>query len=156
MADPPRTIACLTRLAKSGVRLSVDDFGTGYSSLSYLRRLPVNEVKIDRSFIFRIASDPTDAAIVRSIIELSHTLGLETVAEGVEDRVAWDRLRQMGCDEIQGFFLSKPLSASNLGDWLDALDGKASPVPLRLVSNRADTEAPPAPGVIPIRGGQAV
>jgi diguanylate cyclase (GGDEF)-like protein len=156
MADPPRTIASLSRLATAGIRLSVDDFGTGYSSLSYLRRLPVNEVKVDRSFIFRIASDPTDAAIVRSIIELSHTLGLETVAEGVEDRVAWDRLRQMGCDEIQGFFLSKPLSAPSLGDWLDTLHDEATPVPLRLISNRVETAAASVVTPIPIRGGQAV
>ncbi|HET6916266.1 MAG TPA: bifunctional diguanylate cyclase/phosphodiesterase, partial [Acidimicrobiales bacterium] len=141
MADPPRTIACLTRLARAGVRLSVDDFGTGYSSLSYLRRLPVHEVKIDRSFVFRIASDPTDAAIVRSIIELSHTLSLQTVAEGVEDRVAWDRLRQMGCDEIQGFFLSKPLSAENVGEWLATLEDNTAPVALRLISGQPETEA---------------
>ena len=144
MADPPRTIACLGRLAKAGVRLSVDDFGTGYSSLSYLRRLPVNEVKIDRSFVFRIASDPTDAAIVRSIIELSRTLGLRTVAEGVEDRVAWDRLRQMGCDEIQGFFLSKPLSAASVGEWLDTIGaGDDSPAEGRPDAGTPDDASPP-------------
>ena len=166
MVDPPRTIASLRRLATAGIRLSVDDFGTGYSSLAYLRHLPVHEVKIDRSFIFRIASDPTDAAIVRSIIDLSHTLGLETVAEGVEDRVAWDRLRQMGCDEVQGYFLSRPLSAANLGEWLDTLHHHVAPAPLRLVSSSADDappadapaadEPPPAPLPIPILGGRAV
>ena len=145
MADPPRTISVLDQLARAGIKLSVDDFGTGYSSLSYLRRLPVNEVKIDRSFILRVASDPSDAAIVRSIIELSHNLGLETVAEGVEDRVSWDRLRDMGCDEVQGYFLARPLTAENMSAWLDTFDDDAVPPPLRLL---------PDPTVL-IRGGKA-
>jgi diguanylate cyclase (GGDEF)-like protein len=118
MADPPRTIAVLERLAALGVRLSVDDFGTGYSSLSYLRRLPVNEVKIDQSFVLRMASEPTDAAVVRSIIELSHNLGLSTVAEGVEDAASWEMLREMGCDEVQGYHLSRPMHSSSFGRWL--------------------------------------
>ena len=125
MADPPRTIAVLERLAALGVRLSVDDFGTGYSSLSYLRRLPVNEVKIDQSFVLRMASEPTDAAVVRSIIELSHNLGLSTVAEGVEDAVSWDMLRQFGCDEVQGYHLSRPMHSSLFGQWLSSVQRPA-------------------------------
>jgi diguanylate cyclase (GGDEF)-like protein len=118
MADPARTIAVLERLSETGVKLSVDDFGTGYSSLSYLRRLPVHEVKIDQSFVFRIAADQTDSAIVRSIIELAHNLGLRVVAEGVEDRISWDMLKNMGCDEVQGYFISKPISGPALTRWL--------------------------------------
>ena len=119
MADPNRAIALLERLAATGVKLSVDDFGTGYSSLSYLRRLPVHEVKVDRSFVFRMATDPSDATIVQSIIELGHNLGLRTVAEGVEDQISWDLLRGMGCDVAQGYLLSKPIPAQALTRWMD-------------------------------------
>lgn len=118
MADPTRTITVLEELAASGVRISVDDFGTGYSSLSYLRRLPVHEVKVDRTFVFRLASDASDASIVQSIVELGHNLGLKTVAEGVEDQLSWDMLRSLGCDEAQGYFLSRPVPASTITDWL--------------------------------------
>jgi len=119
MADPDRAIALLERLAATGVKLSVDDFGTGYSSLSYLRRLPVHEVKVDRSFVFRMATDPSDATIVQSIIELGHNLGLRTVAEGVEDQISWELLRGMGCDVAQGYLLSKPIPAQALTRWMD-------------------------------------
>jgi diguanylate cyclase (GGDEF)-like protein len=122
MADPARTIAVLEHLAAIGVKLSVDDFGTGYSSLSYLRRLPVHEVKVDQSFVFRIASDESDAAIVRSIVELAHNLGLHVVAEGVEDRISWDMLNRMGCDEAQGYYISKPISVPALDRWLNSSD----------------------------------
>jgi EAL domain-containing protein (putative c-di-GMP-specific phosphodiesterase class I) len=100
------------------VRLSVDDFGTGYSSLTYLQRLPVHEVKIDKSFVFQVASDEADATIVQSIVELGHNLGLSVVAEGVEDLVTWDRLRAMSCDIAQGYYLSKPLPPASLTRWL--------------------------------------
>jgi diguanylate cyclase (GGDEF)-like protein len=132
MADPSRTIKVLERLSAIGVKLSVDDFGTGYSSLSYLQRLPVQEVKIDRSFVFRMATDANDATIVQSIIELGHNLGLCTVAEGVEDQMVWDRLRAMGCDEAQGYYLSRPVPASAVTRWLDerkAMAGAALPTP---------------------------
>ncbi|MHB1925293.1 MAG: putative bifunctional diguanylate cyclase/phosphodiesterase, partial [Acidimicrobiales bacterium] len=119
MADPTRAIAMLERLAATGVKLSVDDFGTGYSSLSYLRRLPVHEVKVDRSFVFRMATDPSDATIVQSIIELGRNLGLRTVAEGVEDQISWELLRGMGCDVAQGYLLSKPVPAQAITRWLD-------------------------------------
>ena len=120
MADPTRTIAVLERLAAIGVKLSVDDFGTGYSSLSYLRRLPVHEVKVDKSFVFRMATDAGDAAIVQSIIELGHNLGLSTVAEGVEDSRIWGLLRDLGCDDAQGYYISKPHTAEEITAWLDS------------------------------------
>jgi diguanylate cyclase (GGDEF)-like protein len=118
MADADRAIRVLTGLARRGVRLSVDDFGTGYSSLTYLQRLPVHEVKIDKSFVFQVASDEADATIVQSIVELGHNLGLSVVAEGVEDQVSWDRLRGMSCDIAQGYYLSKPLPPASLTRWL--------------------------------------
>ena len=119
MADPGRTITVLERLAVIGVHISVDDFGTGYSSLAYLQRLPVHEVKIDQSFVFRMAANPDDAVIVQSIVELGHNLGLSVVAEGVEDQISWDRLRAMSCDIAQGYHLSKPIPASEVTRWLN-------------------------------------
>ena len=119
MADPARTITTLERLAASGVRISVDDFGTGYSSLAYLQRLPVHEVKVDKSFVFRMASDANDAMIVQSIVKLGHNLNLTVVAEGVEDQISWDRLRSMSCDVAQGYYLSKPVPASEVTRWLN-------------------------------------
>jgi diguanylate cyclase (GGDEF)-like protein len=107
MLDPSRTVRALRRLADVGVRLSIDDFGTGYSSLSYLQRLPVQEVKIDQSFVARMTRDRGDRAIVQSIIDLAHNLGLEVVAEGVEDRKTWEGLVAAECDAAQGFYLSR-------------------------------------------------
>ncbi|MGZ4461316.1 MAG: EAL domain-containing protein [Gaiellaceae bacterium] len=115
--DPGRTLAVLERLDAMGVKLSVDDFGTGYSSLSYLRRLPVSEIKIDRSFVMRMADDAGDEAIVRSTIELGRNLGLNVVAEGVESEEAWKRLNELGCDFAQGFWLSKPMPADDVASW---------------------------------------
>ena len=99
----------LHRLHEIGVRLSLDDFGTGYSSLLYLMRLPVNEIKIDRSFISGLASDPDSAAIVRSAVGLGHNLGLRVVAEGLQDRQAEAVLVESGCDAAQGFLVGRPL-----------------------------------------------
>ncbi|MDQ6669184.1 MAG: EAL domain-containing protein [Chloroflexota bacterium] len=118
MSDASRAMSVLTRLRAVGVSLSVDDFGTGYSSLAYLKRLPVDELKIDRSFVRNIATDEEDAAIVRSTIGLGHDLGLTVVAEGVEDQACWDHLQQLGCDLAQGYFVARPLSASGLDRWL--------------------------------------
>jgi EAL domain-containing protein (putative c-di-GMP-specific phosphodiesterase class I) len=120
MADPPRAVALLHQLRDLGVRLSVDDFGTGYSSLSYLKRLPVHEVKIDRSFVAGLPEQGEDMVIVRAIIDLGHHLGLEVVAEGVEEEEVLERLRALRCHEAQGFHLSRPLPPAALMDWLSA------------------------------------
>ena len=101
-----------------GVTLAIDDFGTGYSSLAYLKRLPVDELKIDRSFVANMASDESDAVIVRSTIELARNLGLVVTAEGVEDGPTWQLLRNLGCQLAQGYFLGKPMTASRLVKWL--------------------------------------
>jgi diguanylate cyclase (GGDEF)-like protein len=118
MADPSRTAVVLERLAAVGAQISIDDFGTGYSSLSYLHRLPVNEVKIDKSFVLTMISDDANAKIVRSIIDLGAKLNLRVVAEGVEDGITWDTLASLGCDIAQGFFLSRPIPAERLTPWM--------------------------------------
>jgi EAL domain-containing protein (putative c-di-GMP-specific phosphodiesterase class I) len=109
MTDPARAEATLARLSQIGLTLSVDDFGTGYSSLANLKRLPVDVIKIDKSFVIEMAVDASDAAIVRSTIELAHNLGLRVVAEGVESEDAWRHLEALGCDFAQGYYLSRPL-----------------------------------------------
>jgi diguanylate cyclase (GGDEF)-like protein len=111
MTDPARAEATLERLSQIGLTLSVDDFGTGYSSLANLKRLPVDVIKIDKSFVMEMAVDASDAAIVRSTIELAHNLGLRVVAEGVESEDAWRQLEALGCDYAQGYYLSRPLPA---------------------------------------------
>ncbi|TMD85471.1 MAG: EAL domain-containing protein [Chloroflexi bacterium] len=113
----------LQRLHATGVQISVDDFGTGYSSLTYLKRLPVREIKIDKSFVQDMATNWDGAAIVRSTIDLGHNLGLQVVAEGVEDEKAAELLREYGCDYIQGFHISRPAAAGPLGPWLRARTG---------------------------------
>jgi diguanylate cyclase (GGDEF)-like protein len=118
MADPTRAIAVLHLLRDLGCRLSIDDFGTGYSSLSYLKRLPVHEVKIDRSFVTGARDTGEDIAIVRAIVGLGGHLGLEVVAEGVEDRRTWDLIAETGCDLIQGWYVSRAMPAADLPGWL--------------------------------------
>jgi diguanylate cyclase (GGDEF)-like protein len=120
MHDPERAAVTLERLAAIGVGLSVDDFGTGYSSLAHLKRLPVDTIKIDKSFVLDMADDEADEAIVRSTIELAHNLGLRVVAEGVESPAAWMRLVALGCDLAQGFHLARPLPAGGLLALLEA------------------------------------
>jgi diguanylate cyclase (GGDEF)-like protein len=120
MADRDRARVILQRLRDAGVKISVDDFGTGYSSLSYLRELPIDELKLDRSFVFPMADDARAAALVVSTISLVHSLGLRMVAEGVEDPIALTELTQHGCDEAQGYFISRPLPAVELDAWLGA------------------------------------
>ncbi|ONI82528.1 diguanylate phosphodiesterase [Saccharothrix sp. ALI-22-I] len=120
MADPERALPVLRRLHAMGVVLAVDDFGTGYSSLAYLRQLPVDEVKIDKSFVLGMGTDLGDMAVVRSIVELGHSLGLTVVAEGVEDDAARDQLVGMGCDVAQGYLISRPLSEDRFEAWLRA------------------------------------
>jgi len=108
----------LTRLNDMQVALSLDDFGTGYSSLASIRRLPVDEIKIDRSFVMHMATIESDAVIVRSTIDLGHNLGLRVVAEGVETRAIWDLLAELECDVAQGYFLSRPLPPADVARWI--------------------------------------
>ncbi|MET3804734.1 diguanylate cyclase (GGDEF)-like protein [Nakamurella sp. UYEF19] len=118
MADPERSLPILRELHSMGIRLSVDDFGTGYSSLAYLRRLPIDEIKIDKSFVQGMVTDLSDHAIVRAIIDLGHSLGLRVIAEGVEEEAARDALRSLNCDELQGFLLARPMPIEKLEAWL--------------------------------------
>jgi diguanylate cyclase (GGDEF)-like protein len=133
MADADRVATMLAELNELGVSISLDDFGTGYSSLVHLRRLPVSEIKIDRSFVMRMDTDVDDATIVRSIVELGDALGLRVVAEGVETESAWLALSRMGCDFAQGWYLSKALPAAEATAWLRDV-GRARPV-LAIVDN---------------------
>ena len=118
MADPARAMEILTRLRGMGIRFSIDDFGAGYSSLGYLKKLPVDEVKIDKSFVIGMAANEDDAVIVRSTIDLAHNLGLKVVAEGVESQKIWERLVAMGCDAAQGYYMCRPIPADELTRWL--------------------------------------
>ena len=118
MSDTKSSLGLLRRLRDLGVRLSIDDFGTGYSSLSYLKRLQVDEVKIDRGFVAGLAHDDNDVAIVRAAIDLGHHFGLRVVAEGVEDETSWARLSRMGADIVQGYHISRPLPAGEIDAWL--------------------------------------
>jgi diguanylate cyclase len=118
VADMFRMRGVLERLGAMGLRISVDDFGTGYTSLGYLRRLPISELKIDRSFVSHMATSEEDAVIVRSTIDLGRNLGLGVVAEGVEDPEVLQRLRELGCDVAQGYLMSRPIPADELTAWL--------------------------------------
>jgi diguanylate cyclase (GGDEF)-like protein/PAS domain S-box-containing protein len=118
MTDPERALATVARLYSLGVHIAIDDFGTGYSSLAYLKKLPVDELKIDRSFVSEMCSDASDYAIVRSTIDLAHNLGLHVVAEGVEDAATWQLLTDLGCDEAQGYHLGRPGLPAALTTWL--------------------------------------
>jgi EAL domain-containing protein (putative c-di-GMP-specific phosphodiesterase class I) len=118
MNQPERSLPVLQALHAMGIRLSVDDFGTGYSSLAYLRRLPIDELKIDKSFVQRMVTDLGDLAIVRAIIDLGHSLGMRVIAEGVEEEAGRDALRSMRCDAMQGFLLSRPLPIDRFESWL--------------------------------------
>ncbi|WP_409242053.1 bifunctional diguanylate cyclase/phosphodiesterase [Curvibacter microcysteis] len=117
MDDPQRAETTLNRLSEQGFQLSIDDFGTGYSSLAYLKRLPVDELKIDKSFVMGMEKDDDDAKIVRSTIDLAHNLGLSVVAEGVENAVILGRLAALSCDEAQGYHISRPLPAEAFLNW---------------------------------------
>ncbi|HYD61539.1 MAG TPA: EAL domain-containing protein [Noviherbaspirillum sp.] len=118
MEEAGVSIAKLQSLSDKGFRLFIDDFGIGYSSLSYLMRLPVDVIKIDQCFTSRMLSDRGAASIVKSTIELAHNLGLEVVAEGAENRETWNALQSIGCDEAQGYFISRPLPGAEFPDWL--------------------------------------
>jgi diguanylate cyclase (GGDEF)-like protein len=145
MADPSRAASTLLSLAGLGVGVSLDDFGTGYSSLVHLKRLPVSEVKIDRSFVIRMDVNDDDAAIVRSIIDLSGALGLRTVAEGVETRDAWDRLAVYGCDAAQGWYLAKAMPADVVTHWLH--DFRNVGLAAHAQTTRPATTSPPKLGI---------
>jgi EAL domain-containing protein (putative c-di-GMP-specific phosphodiesterase class I) len=110
----------MEQLRLFGIRFSIDDFGTGHSSLAHLKRLPVDEVKIDRSFIKELEVRSDDDLIVRSTINLAHAMNLKVVAEGVETITSWDALGRLGCDLIQGFFVSRPLPVQEFTAWMEA------------------------------------
>jgi EAL domain-containing protein (putative c-di-GMP-specific phosphodiesterase class I) len=118
LSDPERTARVLERFRASGAKLSIDDFGTGYSSLTYVRTMPASELKIDRSFTRGLDTDESNAAIVRSVIGLAHSLGMQVVCEGVETEGVLRRLRELGCDHAQGFYLSRPLTAPGLASFV--------------------------------------
>jgi len=139
MQDPTRSIGVLNAMKSLGVRIEVDDFGTGYSSLAYLRQLPLDGVKIDRSFVRTLVHDANTSAIVRAAIDLAHGLGLEAVAEGVEDEEALGRLIATGCDSAQGFLFSRPMPADAVPAWLAITGGAIA---------AADTELMPAPAQV--------
>ncbi|MCX3062679.1 putative bifunctional diguanylate cyclase/phosphodiesterase [Streptomyces beihaiensis] len=120
LEDPQRAADTLAGLTGHGVKMSLDDFGTGYSSLVHLRRLPVSELKIDRSFVARLAVDNEDAEIVRCTVDLAHSLGLLVVAEGVEDDETWERLRDLGCDAVQGWLVAAAMPPGETTAWLRA------------------------------------
>jgi diguanylate cyclase (GGDEF)-like protein len=117
MEDPVRALDILTALNDMGIKLYIDDFGTGYSSLAYLKKLPVTAVKIDKSFVLDMASNDDSVTIVRSTIDLAHNLGLKVVAEGVENAMLLDRLREFGCDEAQGYHIGRPVPSAELCEW---------------------------------------
>jgi diguanylate cyclase (GGDEF)-like protein len=117
MDDPQRALVTLDRLSALGFKLSIDDFGTGYSSLAYLKRLPVNELKIDQSFVRNMQTDADDAMIVRSTIDLAHNLGITVVAEGVENLQVWNMLRDLNCDQAQGFHMGRPMPIAEFSRW---------------------------------------
>ena len=140
MDDPQRAEATLNRLNECGFKLSIDDFGTGYSSLAYLKRLPVDQLKIDKSFVMAMEKIKGDAVIVRSTIDLAHNLSLTVVAEGVENAVVYNLLKKLGCDQAQGYLISKPMPAAEYVAWRDRWDhqldanrresGLSIPIPL--------------------------
>ena len=131
MADPFRVRNVLSRIADLGVRIAIDDFGTGYSSLAYLKRLPVDELKIDRSFVKTMTTDASDETIVRSTVDLARNLGLTVVAEGVESSEALEKLRELGCDLAQGYYTGRPMPAEDLTPMLLRADESPRPAPRR-------------------------
>jgi diguanylate cyclase (GGDEF)-like protein len=118
MDDPTRALQIIASLSAMGLRIAIDDFGTGYSSLTYLKHLPVDELKIDRSFVQHMTADPRDAAILRATIGLAHDLNLQVIAEGVEDLSTWNLLTRLGCDNAQGYLVSRPQPSAALLQWL--------------------------------------
>jgi diguanylate cyclase (GGDEF)-like protein/PAS domain S-box-containing protein len=126
MADPDRAMQVVQQLHDLGVHLSIDDFGTGYSSMAYLKNLPVDELKIDKSFVSHMTTNERDAVIVRSTVELGRNLGLHVIAEGVEDSATWTELDAVGCHAIQGYYVSRPVTSAGFQEWLDRQASPAS------------------------------
>jgi len=119
MSNPVHAAELLSELDEMGIKLAVDDFGMGFSSLSYLKKLPVDELKIDKSFVIGMKDNASDEVIVHSTIELAHNLGLEVVAEGVEEKIVYEKLKKYSCDTAQGYYMSKPMPIDKLESWLD-------------------------------------
>jgi EAL domain-containing protein (putative c-di-GMP-specific phosphodiesterase class I) len=117
IVDPHRAMQPLAELHAMGVRFAIDDFGTGYSSLSYLQRLPIDQIKVDRSFVMDMTTNGDNAVIVRSILDLAHSLGMEVVAEGVETSEILEALEEMGCDLIQGYHVCRPVDSESYVAW---------------------------------------
>ncbi|MGZ3238095.1 MAG: putative bifunctional diguanylate cyclase/phosphodiesterase, partial [Burkholderiaceae bacterium] len=134
MDDPVRAQQTLERLHETQVEMSIDDFGTGYSSLAYLKRLPVDELKIDKSFVMSMEHDADDTKIVRSTIDLGHNMGLRVVAEGIESEAIWRQLAKLGCDQGQGYFISKPMPAEQLMGWIEKWTPPVLPPALQQVA----------------------
>ena len=144
MTEPVRAQHLLEQLAALGIRISMDDFGVGYTSLGQLRNLPVSELKIDRSFMMTMTEDPSNALIVRTVVDLGHHLGLTLVAEGVETAQALTALGGLGCDIAQGYHLARPITVAAFDTWCDG----------RRVAAQTDVPAPKPPGRVgltPIR-----
>jgi len=119
MEQPERSLTTLEKLRDLGTKISIDDFGTGYSSLAYFRNLPATELKIDQTFVKNMCSDPRDEALVKTIIDLAHNFGLKVVAEGVEEKVQAEKLKEMGCDVLQGYLFGKPMPATEFQKVID-------------------------------------
>jgi EAL domain-containing protein (putative c-di-GMP-specific phosphodiesterase class I) len=136
MQDPNRALAVIARISEMGVTFSLDDFGTGYSCLAQLKRLPVRSLKIDRSFIMNMTNSVDDANIVRSAIQLGHSLNLCVIAEGIETPEHLRQLEDFGCDVAQGFHLGRPVPPEDIPRWLHALQGSSLEAPVREATNR--------------------
>jgi diguanylate cyclase (GGDEF)-like protein len=145
VADSGRSNAVIDRISHHGIGLSIDDFGTGYSSLSHLKRLPIDEIKIDRSFVSQMNANANDFMIARATIELGKNLGLRVVAEGVEDRETFDRLADFECDEAQGYYISRPLPFDEFSRWLSVRSPEA------IVNERLNRPAPVGEDPDPLR-----
>jgi EAL domain-containing protein (putative c-di-GMP-specific phosphodiesterase class I) len=148
MSDPVRARSVLRRFADLGLEIAIDDFGAGYTSLAHLRNLPVHELKIDQSLVRQMADSAADTVIIQAIIDLAHNLGLRTVAEGVEDAETLDRLRGLGCDIAQGFYLARPMAGADLDLWSQ---GHLIPAPRLIDRERRSTPS----ALLPLRPGAA-